>query len=376
MQVTQARKHRVRQQRPGRWLSWIALAVVLLGPVAASADGPARRSSVWPPGLLANPVPGNVEILKILDGHFEQSDVPVPGPFNTETKPFWYARAPAKGRTGRVLIYLHGDIPYQNRETVSFYRSIVAKRLPRYRALARANDTDIIFLVRPGYFMAPGNTLYRQAPPTLELITAAIAKLQTMYGYTSVAIAGQSGGASIAATLMMQPTLAPRCVVLASGFHYRAMKPDQRARLGRTFNAGGAPNGGSSASLPNSGAETDKTPSESSPVPTQERARTLPQRWQEFDAVSFDVGTNLERVRVDPARRVFVLGDRQDGVVPFAGQPKLVADLHALAHHARLLELPARGRQHHDLAADAVRIGLQCLNGATDADISAPVRAE
>jgi carboxylesterase type B len=188
--------------------------------------------------------------------------------------------------------------------------------------------------------MAPGDTLFRRAPTTNDTMAAAITHLTQKFGYKSVALVGQSGGAMIAAAMTMQPELKPQCVVLASGSHYQALKRTGQAAKRLVRKAG------------------------------IKRSPTLRElRQQEFDAVSFEIGSNLDRVRPDPARRIFVLADRQDSIVPFAGQPMFVAEMGKRSHHAVLMELQARGAQHHGLTNEGVDVGLRCLNGEADQQI-------
>jgi pimeloyl-ACP methyl ester carboxylesterase len=324
-----------------RWsarLAWSNLLLLLMGGSVAG-DGPRRWQSVWPKDHFVNPVPSNPDIMRLFEGLFERDEVRVLTQLGSEVRPFWYARAKATGPTERVLIYLHGDVPFRERSDPKFYRGITTKRLPWFGRIAAAANTDVIMLVRPGYFMAPGDTLFRRAPTTVDTMAEAISKLSQTYGYKSVALVGQSGGAMIAAAMMMRAEQAPQCVVLASGSHYQAIKR-QRRQVARK----GGPR----------------------PPDSLNEARK-----REFDAVSFDIGSNLDRVRRDPARRVFVLADRQDAVVPFAGQPRFVGDMAAKSHHAVLLELQAKGAQHHGLASEGVEIGLRCLNGETDQEIAA-----
>lgn len=306
----------------------------------ADAEAPSKWQSVWPKDHFVNPVPNNPEIMRILEGQFESGEVRVRTQLGSEVRPFWYFRAKANGPTDKVLIYLHGDVPFLERNDTRFYRGITTKRLPWFAKTAAAANTDIIMLVRPGYFMAPGDTLFRRAPTTVDTMAAAINWLAQKNDYKSVALVGQSGGAMIAAAMMMRPDQAPACVVLASGSHYHSIKR-QRRQVTRKR------------------------------VPSADSLSAA--RRREFDAVSFDIGSNLDRVRVDPARRVFVLADRQDAIVPFAGQPRFVAEMTAIGHHATLLELQARGAQRHGLASEGVDVGLRCLNGRSDPEIIAAI---
>lgn len=314
--------------------------LVLAGPVVA--DGPRRWQSVWPKDHFVNPVPSNPEIMKLFDGQFERDVVRVQTQLASDVRPFWYARAKASGPTDRVLIYLHGDVPFRERSDAKFYRAFTTRRLPALAKMAAGSRTDIITLIRPGYFMAPGDTLFRRAPTTVDTMAAAIVQLTQKFGYKSVAVVGQSGGAMIAAAMTMQPEPRPQCVVLASGSHYQAIK-----RLGKT----------GKRLVRKAGVKRS---------PTLRDARQ-----QEFDALSFDIGSNLDRVRTDPARRIFVLADRQDSVVPFAGQPLFVAEMTKRRQHAVLMELQARGAQHHGLTNEGIDVGLRCLNGETDQEIMA-----
>jgi pimeloyl-ACP methyl ester carboxylesterase len=351
---TNARRRRPNRSHRAALLALLAFAsaatagttIVTIVATSARAEAPRRWESVWPPGRFVNPVPQNAEIMQILAGHFESDQVDVQGPFSRQLKPFWYARAKSPTPSERVVIYLHGDVPFADRESASFYRAITTRRFAWFRKLAAASSTDVIMLVRPGYFMSPGDTLFRQAPPTIEVIAAAIGKLIDKYGYKSVAITGQSGGASIAAAMAMRDELRPQCLALASGLHYRALRNDGRQQR-----------------------QTARRLSKSA-----EQAAEA--RWQEFDANSFDIGTNLDRVRPDPTRRIFVLGDPRDAIVPYSGQPKLIADLTNLGHHAVLIKSTAAGPKHHDLARDAVQVGLSCLNRAKDQEIIASVIAD
>jgi pimeloyl-ACP methyl ester carboxylesterase len=314
--------------------------------VPAQAEAPSRWQSVWPKDHFVNPVPTNPEIMKIFEGEFERDEVLVRTQLGSEVRPIWYARGRAAAPTDRVLIYLHGDVPFRERTDAKFYRAFTTKRLPAFAKLAASSNTDIITLIRPGYFMAPGDTLFRRAPTTNDTMAAAITQIIQKYGYKSVALVGQSGGAMIAAAMMMQPEQTPPCVVLASGSHYQGIKRAGKAakRLVRKV-----------------GAKRNVTLREA--------------RQREFDAASFEIGSNMDRVRPDPARRVFVLADRQDSIVPFAGQPLFVAEMTIRSHHAVLMELQARGAQHHGLTNEGVDVGLRCLNGETDQEImAAPFR--
>jgi acetyl esterase/lipase len=323
-------------RRPTRLAALLAL-LLASSPDRSSAEAPSRWQSVWPKDHFVNPVPDNPEIMTILDGHFERDDVRVQTQTGSEVRPFWYARARANERTDRALIYLHGDIPFRERSDIRFYQGIVNKRLPWFARMAAASRTDVIMLVRPGYFMAPGDTLFRRAPTTVDTMAEAITSITRKHAYKSVALVGQSGGAMIAAAMMMRPEQTPTCVVLASGSHYQALKR-QRRQVAR----------------------------KATPHPADNLNEA---RKREFDAVSFEIGSNLDRVRADPARRLFVLADRRDTIVPFAGQPRLVREMTANAHHAVLLELAAKGEQHHGLGNEGVEIGLRCLNGETDQQI-------
>jgi pimeloyl-ACP methyl ester carboxylesterase len=313
----------------------------------AAAEAPSRWQSVWPKDHFVNQVPNNPEMMKIFEGQFERDEVRVQTQLGSEVRPFWYARGRAAAPTDRVLIYLHGDVPFRERNDTKFYRAFTTKRLPAFAKLAASSNTDIITLIRPGYFMAPGDTLFRRAPTTNDTMAAAITQIIQKFGYKSVALVGQSGGAMIAAAMMMQPEPTPRCVVLASGSHYQAIKRTGQAAKRLVRKAG-----------------AKRTPT----------LREL--RQQEFDALSFEIGSNLDRVRLDPVRRVFVLADRQDSIVPFAGQPVFVAEMAKLSHHAVLMELQARGAQHHGLTNEGVEVGLRCLNGETDQEImAAPLKS-
>ena len=118
------------------------------------------------------------------------------------------------------LIYLRGDSSYRA-DTGWSVADDYATTFPydlqvRASQVAAAIERTFIDLARPGVYGSSGNHQQRRRLREVKLVDAAISALKHAFGWTSIDLAGQSGGGHLVAALM-----ARRCdigvAVIASG---------------------------------------------------------------------------------------------------------------------------------------------------------------
>jgi len=150
--------------------------------------------------------------------------------------------------------------------------------------------------------------------------------LAARYGIDKFAIVGQSGGSTIGAGMLVMGFRNIACAVLGSGAY------DVLGLLEKSASAHHA--------------QFDRTAA----------ARTI---YSPFSYVS--------RVKPDPGRRIFILGDAQDPKADFSQQARFAAGLRAGGNNATLFEISAFN--HHGAANIALPAAGYCLRGAKDDSI-------
>ncbi|MGE0698817.1 MAG: hypothetical protein AB7O57_06960 [Hyphomicrobiaceae bacterium] len=236
---------------------------------------------------------------------------------------------------GRAVLFFEGDVPQGYRRDSRKLRrhlDIVRKGL---ESLARTYRIPYVLMARPGTFGSTGDHRQRRKMREALVMKAAVETLSRRFGLHEVSLAGQSGGATIAAALLTLGLTRVRCATPASGgYDLTAMLDWHAARQGLVGNHAEHP-----ASIHD----------------------------------SFDVSQHVAGVQSDPGRRIFILGDVADKVTPFDQQRRFAERLKASGHHAVLIEASGNGPDRHGLAAASLEAAGMCANGKSDAEIGKAV---
>lgn len=244
-------------------------------------------------------------------------------------------------RNPAALLFLDGDEVFallaQERRGISGIAAVtLAQRKrsavtdPRWRALANRTDLPFIILARPGTGGSSGNQ-WRDGKTVLEtaLLDRALDVLAQRYGIERWALAGQSGGAAMAANLLARRRDIG-CAALSSG--PLALK----------------------AQYAGQGAADDLLQLLDDPL------------------------DHVARIAPDPSRRVFVVSDELDSLVPLRMQRPWVEA--ALSRGLAVEQVVGRGwgggPQHHVLAWQAVRAATLCMHGLPSRAITDMLAAE
>lgn len=230
-----------------------------------------------------------------------------------------------------AVLYFEGDIPPSYRRDARRLDQHLSSLRRTLEMLSAAFRVPYVMVARPGTFGSTGSHSDRRKDREYLVMRATVDVIRDKFGLERVSLAGQSGGATIVGALLTLGISNIKCAVPASGgYDLTAMLDWHSARQG------------------------------------------LVGAHREHPAIlsdSFNVMDRIGGVRVDPERRVYVLGDPADQVTPFAQQRRFAAELKSAGHHAELVEAAARGPERHGLSYTALRLAGLCTNGAKDADI-------
>ena len=228
-----------------------------------------------------------------------------------------------------AVFYFHGDLTAREVQQPDFTQKHLARLRPALASIAEREKVRFIHVARPGVLGSSGNHGDRWTPREMLSMNAAVDAIKTRHGLTSIVVAGQSGGSTIAAALLTLGRRDIRCAVLGSG----ALMLTETVSHIRA--SSGAP-----------------------PLP----AATLKRLY-------FDPGDRVAGIPQLPERRIFVLGDPIDMRTPFALQRQFADRLKAFGHHAAVVEVAARGETMHGVAHLTLPAAAQCARGVADGEI-------
>jgi len=185
-----------------------------------------------------------------------------------------------------------------------------------------------VYVSRVGLQGSSGNHGERRLPKETFVMNAAVDMLKAKLGLDDIALAGQSGGGTIAAALLTLGRTDVHCDVLGSAaselvdVHYEGLR-----RAG--FH-----------------------PSKS----------TLHQKM-------YDPSDHLGSIPTRADRRIFALADKSDTIVPFRYQAQFIDEVKAAGHLAKLIEVDGKGPQHHGTEFYSLAVAGACLNEVEDKPI-------
>ena len=189
-----------------------------------------------------------------------------------------------------------------------------------------------IYVSRVGLQGSSGNHAERRLPKETFAMNAVIDALKVRLGFDDIALAGQSGGGTIAASLLTLGREDVRCEVLgSSATRLVDLEYDYLTQHG------------------------------GHPIKTAMHRKI------------YDPSDHLDTIVRRADRRIFALADPSDKVVAFKYQAQFIDQVKAAGHRAMLVEVDATGEHHHDTEKYALPVAGACLNEVLDEPIIAAV---
>lgn len=233
-------------------------------------------------------------------------------------------------RDRRAIVFFDGDTsPERIADNATVQRNLSnAKEL--LQRWADRLGVRYILVSRVGLNGSSGNHGERRKPKETMIMNAAVDILKERLGFDRVALAGQSGGATIAATLLSLGRTDVDCAVLGSGaYELVELRAKDLAKAGVT--------------------------------PTKEQLLN----------VTLDPMDLADAVPPDRRRRIFVVGDEADVRTPFSQQKRYAERLARLGHHARTIAIDAQGELDHGATVYTIPTAGACLRGVPDGQLMA-----
>jgi len=232
-------------------------------------------------------------------------------------------------RQRRAVVFLDGDVPL---ESYADEKKMVANLALTRKAMQSWSDKlkiRYVSISRLGVNGSSGNHGERGKPKELMIMNAAMDALKTRLGLDTVALAGQSRGSTLAASMLSLGRDDVACAVLGSGaFELVDLEYAHKKELG----------------LKASRAKMQDT--------------------------MFDPASNAGGIQLDPKRRIFIIGDAADTRTPFDQQERYAAQLKALGHHAKLIRIEADGANEHGSTLFSLPTAGGCLKGTSDEQLA------
>lgn len=235
----------------------------------------------------------------------------------------------------RAVVFMDGDVPASRydklgsrpQEAEAVLHGQLAERRTWLQAIAERHGVRIIQLSRLGVEGSSGNHADRRKPDELYAMSAAIDALKERFGLVDVVLAGQSGGATLAASMLTLGRRDVACAVLGSGAYELAALVHE--------------------SILDDG-----------------RRRDISEH--DVASVVYDPSRKVAGIARDDRRRVILLADRNDARTPFGQQRRFAAHMREIGHHARLFAIEATGALSHGATVYTLPLAAMCAAGASD----------
>lgn len=242
----------------------------------------------------------------------------------------------AEGGTPVALVYLHGDVMWQDSiGTATLYDGYEDHSPPtELQKLAdkgaQEANMPYIRLSRPGTYGSSGDHRLRRQPRNLAIVEAALDAIKTKHGIERLALAGQSGGGHLVGALLAKRNDIT-CAAISSGVLSVRSRSHVHGWFGRDFTG----------------------------------------YWTYVDPVAL-----ANDVPENPTRRIFVIGDPEDSNSPFATQAEYHYALRAMGQGSVLIQAQGDGPENHGLAWTGIGVAADCASGMTTDDIVAKYEAD
>jgi dienelactone hydrolase len=229
---------------------------------------------------------------------------------------------------GGPVIFFEGDVVAQTGQATtgqpvwtvgSFYTNLSPAMMQAdAQRFAVAADRTFINLARPGTFGSTGNHMQRRREREVALVDAALDRLKARFGWTSMTLAGESGGGHLVASLIARRNDIG-CAVIASG------------NVAVRLRAAGF------------GLTTDFT------------------GYADF----FDPIDHVSEVASHPPQRIIMLTDPEDKIVPASSQAAYRDALRAVGVNVEQRSVVGYGPGRHEVRVPAIVAGLTCTSLST-----------
>ncbi len=227
-----------------------------------------------------------------------------------------------------AVMFLDGDISLEKfQDQAGLAKGTLARR-KFMQQWADKQGQRFVDISRVGVNGSSGNHGPRRLPHETVIMNQAIDLLKVKLGLESVTLAGQSGGSTIAASLLTFGRKDVTCAVLGSGA-YELVDLEYKHRLSK-------------------GGKADR---------------------EQFEKMMYDPSKHVDGIAENPGRRILVLGDEADTKTPFDQQVRFVNAIREAGHHARLFPIDALGETDHNAAAMTIPVAGACARGDSDEKI-------
>lgn len=232
----------------------------------------------------------------------------------------------------RAIVFMDGDVAIEKFADEASLAADDKKRRIALQSNADRLKVRYVVLSRMGVDGSSGNHGERRKPDEMYAMNAAIDALKSRLGFDEVVLAGQSGGSTIAASLLTLGRNDVTCAVLGSGAYALADLVH--------------------ANILKSGAKITR---------------------QVVDRTVYDPSKKVSGIAKSPARRIFLLADSADTRTPYDQQLSFAKDIARQGHHARLAPILANGDLHHGATPYTLPIAAMCARNLQDGQIASAI---
>lgn len=231
-------------------------------------------------------------------------------------------------RKRQAVLFLDGDMALEKYSNPKLIAESYAGNQKGLQAWADKLKVRYVYVSRVGLNGSSGNHGDRRKPNETIVMNTAIDILKERLGLDKIALAGQSGGSTISASLLSMGRTDVSCAVLGSGaFELISLHH---------------------ASLIAAGSKVTKA---------------------KLTKFMYDPSSHVAEIPADPKRRVIIVGDTTDTRTPFDQQVRYANSLRERGHHALLVPIEAAGDLDHGVANYTVPTAGGCLMGTPDAKL-------
>jgi hypothetical protein len=227
-----------------------------------------------------------------------------------------------------AVLYFNGDPSLEEGNEMWEKRNLEANKT-MMQFWADQLKVRYIYVSRVGLQGSSGNHADRRFPKETIVMNAVVDGLKARLWLDNLALAGQSGGSTIAASLLTMGRKDVACEVLGSApLDLVEQQFYAATRLGHTV-----PKAAISANV-------------------------------------YDPSSHIDSIVARADRRVLLLGDPADTTVPFRFQSPFIDRIREAGHHGLAIEVEGVGSDHHDVAWLTLPVAGACLNGVPDDKIA------
>ncbi len=232
----------------------------------------------------------------------------------------------------QAVLFFGGDASPEQFGTPGKLESELVMMKKLLQAWADKMRVRYVYVSRVGLQGSSGNHGERRLPKETFVMNAVVDALKKRLGVDDIALAGQSGGATIAAALLTLGRTDVHCDVLGSGAtELTEVQYDYLTRIGYHPNK------------------------------------------NVLHRAMYDPSDHLGSIATRWDRRIFALADRNDTVVPYKYQAQFINELKGAGHLAKLIEVEGKGAHHHGTEFYSLAVAGACLNEVEDRPIVAAV---